>query len=51
MLLKRRNAIAHGQQEYINAADVDDFVAKILALMEQFRALLENKIYTRAYAA
>lgn len=51
LLLKRRNAIAHGQQEYIHAAEIDDFVANVLSLMEFFRTLLENKVYTKAYAA
>jgi hypothetical protein len=51
LLLKRRNAIAHGQQEYIQTDEIDDLVANILALMGFFRNLLENKIYTKAYAA
>ena len=51
LLLKRRNAIAHGQQEYIQTDEIDDFVANILALMASFRNLLENKVYTKAYAA
>jgi len=51
ILLKRRNAIAHGQQEFIQADEVDDLVANILALMSSFRNLLENKVYTKAYAA
>jgi hypothetical protein len=51
IVLKRRNAIAHGQQEYIHADEIDDLVAKILALMSSFRNLLENKVYTKAYAA
>lgn len=50
-LLKRRNAIAHGQQEYIQTDEIDDLVANILALMESFRNLLENKAYTKAYMA
>jgi hypothetical protein len=51
LLLKRRNAIAHGQQEYIQLDEIDDLVANILALMAFFRNLLENKVYTKAYAA
>jgi hypothetical protein len=51
LLLKRRNAIAHGQQEYIQTDEIDDFVAKILALMGFFRNLLENKVYMKEYAA
>ncbi len=51
ILLKRRNAIAHGQQEFIQVDEIDDLVANILALMTFFRNLLENKVYTKAYAA
>lgn len=51
LLLKRRNAIAHGQQEYIHVEGIDEFVATVLALMGTFRTLLENKVYTKAYAA
>lgn len=51
LLLKRRNAIAHGQQEYIHAGEVDDLVAKTLSLMSAFRNLIENKVYAKAYAA
>jgi hypothetical protein len=51
LLLKRRNAIAHGQQEFIDASEVNDLVANVLGLMAAFRSLLENKIYMKAYAA
>jgi hypothetical protein len=50
-ILKRRNAIAHGKQEFIQEAGMDDLVADILALMQHFRTLLENKVYQRQYAA
>ncbi|TIP02798.1 MAG: hypothetical protein E5X72_19165 [Mesorhizobium sp.] len=50
-VLKRRNAIAHGQQEFIHESEVDDLVSEILALMQQFRTLLENKVYLKEYAA
>lgn len=50
-ILKRRNAIAHGQQEFIHEAGMDDLVADILALMQHFRTLLENKVYQKQYAA
>jgi hypothetical protein len=51
LVLKRRNAIAHGQQQFIQTDEIDDLVANILALMGSFRNLLENKVYTKAYAA
>jgi len=51
LVLKRRNAIAHGQQEFIHEDEIDDLVAKLLGLMGAFRNLIENKVYTKAYAA
>jgi hypothetical protein len=51
LLLKRRNSIAHGQPEQIQLEDINDFVARVLSLMGLFRNLLENKVYTKAYAA
>ena len=50
-VLKRRNAIAHGQLEFISEADIDDLVADTLGLMQHFRSLLENKVYMRTYLA
>jgi hypothetical protein len=51
MILKRRNAIAHGQQEFIDEGEMDESVADILSLMQHFRTLLENKVYLRKYEA
>jgi hypothetical protein len=51
LLLKRRNAIAHGQQEYIELDEIDEIIEKVLSLMGIFRNLLENKIYTKSFAA
>lgn len=51
LLLKRRNAIAHGQQENIRVDEINDFVDNVIAIMDAFRSLLENKVYTKAYAA
>lgn len=51
LVLKRRNAIAHGQQTYIHVDEIDELVANILSLMSAFRNQLENKIYTKAYVA
>jgi hypothetical protein len=50
-ILKRRNAIAHGRQEFIQETSMDDLVADILALMQYFRTLLENKVYLKQYIA
>src|SRR5579863_9036183 len=51
LILKRRNAIAHGQQEFIKENEVDGLVADVLGLMQHFRTLLENKVYLKQYAA
>jgi hypothetical protein len=51
LLLKRRNAIAHGQLEFMQEAGMNDLIAEILALMQHFRTLLENKVYQKQYAA
>jgi len=50
-LLKRRNAIAHGEQEFVDESEIDEFISDVLGLMQQFRTLLENKIYQKHYAA
>lgn len=51
VILKRRNAIAHGQQEFIHETEIDNLVDETLSLMQQFRTLLENKVYLKQYAA
>lgn len=49
ILLKRRNAIAHGQVEPIDESEADTLVSEALALMAHFRSLLENRVYTKQY--
>lgn len=49
VLLKRRNAIAHGRTEAIDVSEIDGIVADTLALMEHFRTLLENKVALKEY--
>lgn len=49
LILKRRNAIAHGQQEFVHESEMNQLVADMLALMDHFRTLLENKVYTKQY--
>jgi hypothetical protein len=51
LILKRRNAIAHGQEEFIQEVEIDNLVSEILALMQHFRTLLENKVYLKQYVA
>jgi hypothetical protein len=50
-VLKRRNAIAHGQFEIVALDEMNNFVADVLSLMDHFRTLLENKVYLKQYAA
>lgn len=50
LILRRRNAIAHGQQEFIHEREIDGLVTDILGLMQHFRTLLENKVYLKGYA-
>lgn len=51
VILRRRNAIAHGQQEFIGEDEIDEIISEILGLMQHFRSLLENKVYLKEYAA
>lgn len=51
LILKRRNAIAHGRIEFIAESEMDKLVADILALMGHFRTLIENKVYLKKYVA
>jgi hypothetical protein len=51
LIIKRRNAIAHGQLEYIQQTELDYLVSEILALMQHFRTLLENEVYQKHYLA
>ena len=51
ILLKKRNAIAHGQDEAVGDSDIDELVDKTISLMEHFRTLVENKIYSKGYLA
>ncbi len=49
IMLKRRNAIAHGQPENIGEDEIDYIVDSTLGLMVTFSNLLENKIYEDKY--
>lgn len=48
-ILKRRNAIAHGQSEIISDLDVDTIIDDMLGLMRTFKDQIENKVYTKSY--
>lgn len=49
MLLKRRNAIAHGEDTFIGEDDSDELVNKTIQLMRSFADALENNIYLKNY--
>lgn len=49
VLLKRRNAIAHGDDSVVGIEEIDNLVGDVIGLMRMFRNELENKVYTKAY--
>lgn len=49
IILKRRNAIAHGNVEFIGLEEMDGLVAEALSLMGIFKDQLENKVYSKKY--
>lgn len=49
MLLKRRNAIAHGEDMFIDIADREDIVAKTIELMRRFGDAIENHVFTGSF--
>lgn len=49
MLLKRRNAIAHGDEAVVGPEEVDEVIQRTIRLMRQFKNELENTIYTKSY--
>jgi hypothetical protein len=48
-LLKRRNAIAHGEETYVEVEDIDELTEKTTALMRAFGDELENRVYLKEY--
>ena len=48
-LLKRRNGIAHGEWMTIPYSEIHDLSSEVLALMQNFRNLLENSIATESF--
>ncbi|WP_186181381.1 MAE_28990/MAE_18760 family HEPN-like nuclease [Burkholderia gladioli] len=51
ILLKRRNAIAHGDEAEVAIGEVDDVIQRTIGLMRQFKNELENAIYSKGYLA
>ncbi len=49
ILLKRRNAVAHGEDAAIEPTETDMIIDETISLMRTFKNELENKIYTKSY--
>jgi len=51
VLLKRRNAIAHGEDTFVAIDDLDQLTNDTVALMRLFGDALENHVYLKDYKA
>lgn len=51
LLLKRRNAIAHGEDAFVDPSDMDELATKTISLMRTFGDILENNVYLKVYRA
>jgi hypothetical protein len=51
ILLKRRNAIAHGEDTFIHKNDLDELAQKTISLMRTFGDALDNQIQLQTYKA
>lgn len=51
LLLKRRNAIAHGEDAFVDIADLDELTGETVALMRSFGDALENQVVLQKYRA
>jgi hypothetical protein len=51
VLLKRRNAIAHGEEVLIDLSELDSIADATIAHMRSFKDGLENNIYSKLYRA
>ena len=51
LLLKRRNAIAHGEDTFVAVEDLDELTSETIGLMRAFGDELENHVYSRSYKA
>jgi hypothetical protein len=49
VLLKRRNAIAHGEDTFVAIEDLDEIVSETIATMRGFGDALENQVYLGNY--
>jgi hypothetical protein len=51
VLLKRRNAIAHGEDTFVAIDDLDQLTNDTVAMMRAFGDALENHVYLKDYKA
>ncbi|HEY4041182.1 MAG TPA: MAE_28990/MAE_18760 family HEPN-like nuclease [Rhodopila sp.] len=51
LLLKRRNAIAHGEETLVAVDDLDELSNETVALIRAFGDALENNVYMKIYRA
>jgi MAE_28990/MAE_18760-like HEPN len=49
LLLKRRNAIAHGEDAFVAVGDLDELTNETVGLMRAFGDALENHVYLKDY--
>ena len=49
VLLKRRNGIAHGEDTFVQANELDDLTDRTVQLMRLFSNELQAKAYLQAY--
>jgi hypothetical protein len=49
ILLKRRNAIAHGEDTFVGIEDIDELTNETMAIMRAFGDALENHVYLKDY--
>ena len=48
-LLKRRNAIAHGEETFLEIDELDELTSETIAMMRAFGDALENHVYLKSY--
>lgn len=48
-LLKRRNAIAHGEETFVEISDLDELTSETVGIMRAFGDALENHVYLKHY--
>jgi len=49
ILLKRRNAIAHGEDAFIDEGDRNDIANGTIGLMRRFGDAIENQVYSNSF--